>query len=161
MMDEVTPIDLRVPLSQLGSGTSAAAFMQDASDRIPLHTFLGLEVQEVDEGRAVATFRLTEQLQGQVEPLHGAAVFALAAFASGAATWGSWDPATSMVIVQETHLRLLGQPRSSPISAEGQLVHRGKRTLSTDCTVTDGGGYVTARSSTTFLIIGDYGGNPT
>lgn len=161
MTAEVTPVDLRIPLSRLGVGDSIAAFMQASSDKIPLHTFLGLEMAEVADGRARATFELTERLLGQVEPLHGAAVFALAAFASGAATWGSWDPETSLVIVQETHLRLLGQPRSSPISAEGLLVHRGKRTLSTECTVTDGGGYVTARSSTTFLIIGDYGGSPT
>ena len=160
MTPEITPIDLRVPLSQLDPSGSVVAWMQTASDNIPLHIFLGLEVREVEDGYAIASFELTEQLQGQVEPLHGGAVFALAAFASGAATWGAWDPATSLVIVQETHLRLLGQPRGSTITAEGRLVHRSKRTLSTDCTVTDVGGYVLARSSTTFLMITDYGGNP-
>lgn len=159
MTDEMVPTDLRLPLAQLDDGL--AAFMQEGSDKIPLHTFLGLKVVEVGEGRAKATAQLTEQLQGQVEPLHGAAVFAMAAFAGGAATWGTWDPATTLIIAQEAHLRLLGQPRSSPITAEGRLVHRGKRTLSTEAVVTDGGGYELARCSTTYLIISDYGGNPT
>jgi uncharacterized protein (TIGR00369 family) len=159
MIPETAPSDLRVPLSQLGSD-GVAAWMQQASDKIPLHSFLGLQVHEVAEGRSKATLQLSNQLQGQVEALHGAAVFALAAFASGAATWGTWDPVTSLVIVQENHLRLLGQPRGSTITAEGLLVHRGKRTLSTECTVSDDGGYVLARSSTAFLVIADYGGNP-
>ena len=161
MTARIVPTDLRVPLAQLDGAGGVAAWMQAGSDKIPLHGFLRLQINEVGEGRATATAQLIEDLQGQVAPLHGAVVFAMAAFARGAATWGAWDPATTLVIAQEAHLRLLGQPRSSPITAAGRLVHRGRRTLSTEAVVTDGGEYQLARCSTTYLIIEEYGGNPT
>ena len=153
------PTDHRTPLSQLEE-MGLLAWTQVSNDKIPLHSFMGLRVLEVGGGKAKVDCELTPQLQGQAEPIHGSFVITLAAVAAACATWGAWDPATTLIIAQESHTRHLGQPRSSPITAEGQLVHRGKRALHSEAIVTDGGGYTLARTSHTWGVITNYGGTP-
>jgi uncharacterized protein (TIGR00369 family) len=51
------------------------------------------------------------------------------------------------------HVRYYRQPQSGPLTAEATVVHRGRRLLSTECSVSDAANRVLARSTATYMIV--------
>jgi uncharacterized protein (TIGR00369 family) len=56
-------------------------------------------------------------------------------------------------VTTDLHVRYYRQPRSSPITAQAHVVHRGRRILSVECSVVDGEDRQLARSTATYMIV--------
>jgi len=122
-----------------------------ADDDIPLHAFLGLEV---DPGPpAVATLPLTERVRGAFVPLHGGLYAALADVACAAALAAEVDLSEGYPVTTDLGIRFFAQPREGPVRAEAQLVHRGRRLVGAECVVLDGLDRQLARVSCSFLLV--------
>jgi uncharacterized protein (TIGR00369 family) len=120
--------------------------------RVPLHDMMGLTI--VDGGPPmVMTMELTDAVRGPVEgTVHGGMLATLADVASALALRDSLEP-TEIPVTTDIHLRYYRQPRSGPLTAVAQVVHRGRRLLGTDCSITDGEQRVLARSTATFMVV--------
>lgn len=51
------------------------------------------------------------------------------------------------------HIRYFGQPKAGPLTAEVEVVHGGRRLLSTECVITDAEERVLARSTATYMLV--------
>ena len=97
---------------------------------LPLHSHMGLEIVQ-RAPHAVVTMQLSEDVRGPMPgTLHGGMIATLADVTSALALWGTYDPAGQLPVTTDMHVRYYRQPRSSPITAETHVVHRGRRILS-------------------------------
>ena len=60
---------------------------------------------------------------------------------------------TERPVTTDMHVRYLRQPKSGPITATARLVHRGRRILSTECSIVDGDGRDLVRATATYMIV--------
>jgi uncharacterized protein (TIGR00369 family) len=132
--------------------------MQAGVDKDPILNFLGIRVEEVGDDRAKASIDLTPQLlsvEFEVGRRHinAVALDGMAAVAAGIVASEVTDPTTSFIMSQNLNITHLAQPRSFPVTAEAQLVHRGKHMIVTDVVLTDAGGYPVQRASITWAVV--------
>jgi uncharacterized protein (TIGR00369 family) len=120
--------------------------------RIPLHARMGLTV--VDGGEpTVVTMELTDDVRGAAEgSVHGGMLATFADFASAIALRGLLEPNQDPVTT-DIHLRYYRQPRAGPLTAVAEVVHRGRRLLGTECSITDSEQRVLARSTATYMVV--------
>lgn len=120
---------------------------------VPLHQRMGLRiVQRLPH--AIVTMPLNEDVRGPVSgTLHGGMLATLADVTCAVALWGAYDPASALPVTTDMHVRYYRQPRSAPITAEAQVVHRGRRILSVECAVTDGDTRQLVRATATYMIV--------
>jgi uncharacterized protein (TIGR00369 family) len=120
--------------------------------RIPLHDMMGLTI--VDGGPPmVMTMELTDAVRGPVEgTVHGGMLATLADVASALALRESLEP-TEIPVTTDIHLRYYRQPQGGPLTAVAEVVHRGRRLLGTDCSITDSEQRVLARSTATYMVV--------
>jgi uncharacterized protein (TIGR00369 family) len=76
----------------------------------------------------------------------------LADIASAMTLGSTFDPAAEIPVTTDMHIRYFRQPLAGPLTAEANLVHRGRRLLSCECAVTDAENRVLARSTATYMI---------
>jgi uncharacterized protein (TIGR00369 family) len=120
--------------------------------RIPLHAMMGLTVVEGGP-RAVVTMELTDEVRGAADgSVHGGMLVTLADFASAISLRGLLEP-TQIPVTTDIHLRYYRQPRGGPLTAVAEVVHHGRRLLSTDCSITDNERRVLARSTATYMVV--------
>ena len=84
--------------------------------------------------------------------VHGGILATLADVACAAAI-GPFDYSTEIPVSTELHVRYFGQPQTSPLVAEAQIVHRGKRLIAAECVIRDADGRQVARASGTYVIV--------
>lgn len=120
--------------------------------RIPLHALMGLTV--VDGGaRTVVTMELTDEVRGAAAgSVHGGMLATLADFTAAISLRGSLEP-TQMPVTTDMHMRYYRQPRGGPLTAVAEIVHHGRRLLSTECSITDNEQRVLARSTATYMVV--------
>ena len=118
---------------------------------IPLHDHIGMEVRTLGPP-AVLEVPLTDAIRGAVAPVHGGIIATMADVACAAAI-GPFDYSTEIPVSTELHVRYLGQPQTSPLVAEAEIVHRGKRLIAAECVIRDADGRQVARASGTYMIV--------
>ncbi|MCU1461168.1 MAG: putative thioesterase [Acidimicrobiales bacterium] len=118
---------------------------------IPLHDHIGMKVRTLGPP-AVIEVPLTDAIRGAVAPVHGGIIATIADVACAAAI-GPFDYSTEIPVSTELHVRYLGQPRTSPLVAEAEIVHRGKRIIAAECVIRDADGRQVARASGTYMIV--------
>jgi uncharacterized protein (TIGR00369 family) len=141
------------PIVDALSAGDLAALTQALRDANPLHTLMDLTVVHHDPEATVATMELTESVRGSVAgTIHGGMLATLAdvvcAVAISGSAQGGEAPATT-----DLHIRYYRQPRSGPLRAEANVVHRGRRLLSVECSIVDGHERCLARSTATYMIV--------
>jgi uncharacterized protein (TIGR00369 family) len=115
---------------------------------------MGLTIQRQDEGRAVLTMQVTEDVQGSAPgTIHGGMLATMADVASAVSLEGSYDMTAEIPVTTDLHIRYYRQPESGPLVAEAAMVHRGRRLLSSECSVKDGHDRVLVRSTATYMIV--------
>jgi uncharacterized protein (TIGR00369 family) len=126
--------------------------LTEAIRRIPLHDMMGLTVVEVG-ARTVVTMELTDAVRGAADgSVHGGMLATLADFAQAISLRGSLEP-MQIPVTTDLHLRYYRQPRGGPLTAEVEVVHRGRRLLGTECVITDVEERVLARSTATYMVL--------
>jgi uncharacterized protein (TIGR00369 family) len=120
--------------------------------RIPLHAMMGLTI--VDGGPPmVMTMELTDAVRGPIEgTVHGGMLATLADVASALSLRESLEP-TEIPVTTDIHLRYYRQPQGGPLTAVAHVVHRGRRLLGTECSITDSEQRVLARSTATYMVV--------
>lgn len=120
--------------------------------RIPLHKMMGLTVVEGGP-HTVVTMELTDDIRGAAPgSVHGGMLATLADFASAISLRGLLEP-TQIPVTTDIHLRYYRQPRGGPLTATAEVVHRGRRLLGTECSITDIEQRVLARSTATYMVV--------
>src|SRR5262249_15357389 len=121
--------------------------------RNPLHALMDLKCLELGP-RTVVTMALSDSMRGFAPgSVHGGM---LATMADVASAWTLSVACAHMDEIQVTtvlHIRYYRQPHAGPLTAEANLVHRGRRLLSCECAVTDAENRVLARSTATYMLV--------
>jgi uncharacterized protein (TIGR00369 family) len=145
------PIEHQAPLSQ----TEKIREAQEGLDEDPFYSFLGVRVEGIGDGTAKVGVDLSPQLMSGDGERHvnGGVMTAMSANAAGIVAYDVGDPTTTIIRAQDSHITHLGQPGCFPITAEAQLVHRGKHMIVTETIVADGGGYPLERMSITWGVV--------
>jgi uncharacterized protein (TIGR00369 family) len=123
--------------------------------QVPLHRQMGLRVHELGS-RTVVTMELSDAVSGAVAipgSIHGGILATFADASSAVSLWGSLNYGEEIPVTTDIHVRYYRQPRSGPLTAEVDLVHRGRRLLSTECSITDAQARVLARSTATYMVV--------
>jgi uncharacterized protein (TIGR00369 family) len=130
-----------------------AAYNELLNGGVPLHSRMGLKVLQ-RQPKSVLTMELNDEVRGAVEgSVHGGMLATLADVTCAISLWGSYDADTHVPVTTDMHVRYYRQPRSGPITAVGQVVHRGRRLLSAECSIVDAEDRVLARSTATYMIV--------
>jgi uncharacterized protein (TIGR00369 family) len=117
-----------------------------------LHRQMGLKLLEL-RPETVLSMELSDAVRG-IYPgsVHGGMLATFADVASATALWNSFDRETSIPVTTDMHVRYYRQPKGGPLTATVQVVHEGRRLLSTECVIRDAQDRVLARTSGTFAI---------
>ena len=121
---------------------------------VPLHGLMGLNLTELEDQVAVATMELTNEVRGPATgSVHGGILATFADVTSGFSLNGAYDLNAEMAVTTDIHIRYYRQPRSGPLTAVAKLVHKGRRLLSTECSVTDADQRESIRSTATYMLV--------
>jgi uncharacterized protein (TIGR00369 family) len=85
--------------------------------------------------------------------VHGGMLATLADAASAWTLWGAFESGADIPVTTDLHIRYYRQPLAGPLTAEANLVHRGRRLLSCECAVTDAENRFLARSTATYMLV--------
>ncbi len=115
------------------------AAMQAVYAEMPLHKLLGLQVTHLEPGRAVATMPVAPGAFNSTGNLHGGAIATLVDVAAGsaAATSESFVPGKNHLVTADLHIRYLGRPHGTSITADARILRSGRQLLVVECRVTD------------------------
>lgn len=117
----------------------------------PMHRLLGLKMLQL-RPTTVLSMELSDDVRGFYPgSVHGGILATFADVASATALWDSHDQQT-IPVTTDMHIRYYRQPKGGPLTAEVQVVHAGRRLLSTECVVRDAQHRVLVRTSGTFAI---------
>lgn len=144
---------LRAYTKALQEGDLARA-SQLTREHVPLHGRMGLTILKQEGVGAVVAMELGDEVRGFAEgSIHGGMLATLADVTSAFSLEGAYDRESDMPVTTDMHVRYYRQPRSGPVTAEANVVHRGRRLLSTECSVVDGEQRVLARSTATYMLV--------
>jgi uncharacterized protein (TIGR00369 family) len=119
----------------------------------PLHRNLAITLDRLSPSTSL-TMQLTDDFRGATPgSIHGGILATFADIASAYALWNSFELYAEIPVTTDLHVRYYRQPHSQTLSAEASVVHRGRRLLSTECTVTDAEDRVLVRTSATYMIV--------
>ena len=126
----------------------------DLRRRSPVHESLQISVVRQEQGMAVLSMPLTENLRGPAEgSIHGGMLATLADAASGFCLEGCFELGSEFPVTTDMDVRYFRQPKGGPLVAEAVMVHEGRRLLSSECTIVDAEQRVLARSTATYMIV--------
>ena len=129
------------------------AQFNDSQRRTPVHAHMGLKCLEHGT-RTVVTMELSDSVRGPVPgSVHGGMLATLADAASAFAISGEYELEAEIPVTTDMHIRYYRQPHAGPLTAEANVVHRGRRLLSCECAVTDAENRVLARSTATYMLV--------
>lgn len=120
--------------------------------RSPFPRLLGMEVVEVEPGRAVVHLPAAAQLLDADGQWHSGAVFALADTASGRAANSALDGVRRSVTL-EMQINFISLVSGADCVAEARVIHQGRSSLIVECEVRTAGGEAMARTLATFIVL--------
>jgi uncharacterized protein (TIGR00369 family) len=130
------------------------AVTANTRQHVPVHELMGLTVLGQEPNSAVLTMDLTERTKGSAEgTVHGGLLATLADVTSAFSLWGAYDLTSEIPVTTDMHIRYYRQPAAGPLKAEATVVHRGRRLLSVECSVTDAQERVLARATATYMLV--------
>ena len=119
---------------------------------IPVQALMGLTILRTGPN-AAATMELCDAVRGSGKgTVHGGLLATFADIASAVSLYGTYDLEVEVPVTTDMHIRYYRQPKAGPLRAEANLVHRGRRLLSSECVITDAEERVLARSTATYML---------
>jgi uncharacterized protein (TIGR00369 family) len=132
---------------------AANAVVTKGALAIPLHARMGLTVLQRG-GCSIVSMELNDETRGAFEgTVHGGMLATLADVTCALTTWGNYEAEAEVPVTTDIHVRFYRQPRSGPVTAEAQLVHGGRRILTSECSIVDGERRELARATATFMVV--------
>lgn len=130
----------------------------------PFNELLGLVLEQI-EPFAVVTMPLDEAFSGlrptqhtssgkpTQQSIHGGALATLVDVACASALSPTLHAGAEIQVTTEMNVRYYRQPRTSPLTAEARIVHRGRRLAGVECVITDADDCVIARGHASYMIV--------
>lgn len=130
---------------------SALRAIEDGVNRAgPFAQLLGIQFQEMADGRCTASLEVKQHLLNPHGIAHGGVAFSLADSACGGAALSAYGGPG--VVTQDMQIRYHGPARPGRIVARAEVIHFGKRTITTDCRVTQNGVLIASVTATFALL---------
>jgi uncharacterized protein (TIGR00369 family) len=121
--------------------------------RIPILGRMGIRIVQL-KPTTILTMELSDDVRGHAEgTVHGGMLATFADVSCGTALEGLFDPQSEVPVTTELHVRYFRQPHTGPLRCETTVAHRGRRILSSECSITDGQERLLARASATYMIV--------
>ena len=125
------------------------------ASKVPIAELIGFDVEEIGEGRAVASLRAGPQHANPMGTLHGGVLCDVADAAMGMAFASTLAPEESFTTIS-LGINFFRPVWEARLRAEARVVTRGKTVGYLECDVTDEDGKAVAKArSTCFILRGD------
>jgi uncharacterized protein (TIGR00369 family) len=118
----------------------------------PFAQLLGIRFDQFGHGRCTAHLDITGHLLNPHNIAHGGATYALADTTSGGAALSALGK--PRMVTQDMQIRYHGPARPGQLLASAEVVHHGRRTITTYCRITQEEVLV-ASATATFAILSD------
>lgn len=118
----------------------------------PVARLIGFTMTELERGRAVIELEAGERHHNPMGTVHGGVICDVADAAMGVAYASTLGEGESFTTV-ELKVNFLKQVRSGRLRAEGRTVNGGRTLGLVECDVTDEGGRLVARASSTCMTL--------
>jgi uncharacterized protein (TIGR00369 family) len=138
--------------TQKPRSSKAPVFDLAAMQRVPVADLIGFRVTEAKNGRAVATFEATEKHANPMGTLHGGILCDVADAAMGMAFASTLGEDQSFTTV-ELRINFFRPVWNAKLTADAQVVHRGKTLGYVECEVRDENNKLIAKVSSTCLAL--------
>jgi uncharacterized protein (TIGR00369 family) len=131
------------------------AAMRQVYAEMPIHKLLGIDVVELEQGRALATMPVRPEAFNSTGNLHGGAIATLIDVAAGsaAATSPTFLPGSNHLVTADLHIRYLGRPHGDSIRAEAVILRSGRQLIVVDVRVTDPEGRLIAVADFSGMVV--------
>ena len=117
----------------------------------PLAQHLGIRLESAENDRAVLVMPFREELATMGDVVHGGAISSLADTAAMAAAWADDEvPEALAGSTVSLTIEFIAPARGSDLTAEAEVVRRGRRLSFIDITVRDAGDTVVAKAMATY-----------
>jgi uncharacterized protein (TIGR00369 family) len=138
--------------TQKPGSKKARLFDLAAIERVPVADLIGFQVNEAKDGRAVATFEATEKHANPMGTLHGGILCDVADAAMGMAFASTLGKEESFTTV-ELKVNFFRPVWHAKLTAQAQVVHRGKTLGYVECEIRDENSKLIAKTSSTCLAL--------
>ncbi|MEX2392870.1 MAG: PaaI family thioesterase [Actinomycetota bacterium] len=119
----------------------------------PVHAFMGFRLVQ-REPIAIVTMEQSENVRGAMpNTVHGGILATMADVTCALALTGTFEEGVEVPVTTDMHVRYLRQPTTYPVTAEARAIHRGRRLLSVECTITDGADRQLVRTTATYMLV--------
>jgi uncharacterized protein (TIGR00369 family) len=121
----------------------------------PIAKLLGMDLVEVEEGKAVFALTPAEQHYNPIGVVHGGIAFTMLDSAMGCTVQTLLPPGKGYTTLEiKANLVRAITLKTGPIRATARIVHMGKQTATAEGKVEDAAGKLYAHGTTTCLILG-------
>src|ERR1700726_2234284 len=119
---------------------------------VPVARLIGFDAKEIADGRAVVTLTAGAQNANPMGMLHGGIPFDIADAAMGMAFASTLAPDESFTTI-ELKINFFRPVWEARLRAEGRVVRRGSTIGYIECEITDEGGRLVAKASSTCIAL--------
>lgn len=150
-------------LAQAARGLSGLEFLRGVRDGAlapaPIQQLLGMQLVEVEEGRAVWELVPAEQHYNPIGVVHGGIAATMLDSAMGCAVQSQLPPGSGYATLEiKVNLVRAITLRTGTLRAVAQIVHSGSRTATAEARLEDAAGKLYAHASTTCIVLSGNGG---
>src|SRR5438309_3403735 len=139
---------MSTPESPVEAGYKTRAKAND----VPVARLIGFEAKQIADGRASVTLAAGPQHANPMGTLHGGILCDIADAAMGMAFASTLAPGETFTTV-ELKINFFRPVWKANLKAEGKVVRRGKTIGYTECEITDEGGHLVAKASSTCMAL--------
>ncbi len=125
---------------------------RDDYGHFPLRRFLGMDVEDLEPGQAVARLDVTESLLNPNGVVHGGVLFTMVDTAMGRATMSVLEEGQLCASI-EVQMRFLRPVAGGRLEAETGVIRRGRKIVHLESRIRDGDGALIATGAGTFAVI--------
>jgi acyl-CoA thioesterase len=125
---------------------------QDEYEHFPLRRFLGMDIEDVEPGHAIARLEVNEDLLNPNGTVHGGVLFTMVDTAMGKATMTSLGEGQRCASI-EIQIRFLRPVRSGRLVADTTVIKRGRKIVHLESRIHDADGMTVATGAGTFAVI--------
>jgi len=115
---------------------------------------LGIEIDSIEEGRAVLSVEVRKELKQLQGVMHGGAIASLIDTAVAFAIVGASEPEARFTTV-EMKINYLSAIREGRVTAEARLLRDGRRIIVAECDVFDDKGRMAAKGLLTYIRLNE------
>jgi acyl-CoA thioesterase len=124
----------------------------DDYGQFPLRRFLGMDIEDVRPGHAIARLDVSDDLLNPNGVVHGGVLFTMVDTAMGKATMTSLEEGQLCASI-EIQMRFLRPVRSGQLEADTTVIRRGRKVVHLESRIRDADHVLVATGAGTFAVI--------